>query len=418
MAVAEQVHTETKFDRLQAWQNGETPGPWMISLYPTYRCNIKCKICWKRAFEEPLKANEELPDERMLELIDEAAAMGVKEWIFGGGGELMLRRKIVIECCERIRSHGMNGTIQSNGTVWSDEHIDRLIDIQWKNMQISLDGPTAELNESIRVENNFEMTYDFLQRIQKRKKERGSLYPLVNVVSVVTNVNFDKMKMFVDLSHELELAPGVITCVDLIVYGENDKVYELSPEQRKRLPDEMEKAIAYADKMGVPNNYFHFMNVIRDLGGDPDAMDLFNHPETVVSSKTMCFEPFLHCVIVPEGNAGPCCTWHDLTSENIREHSLEEIWHGPYLQNVRKNILQGTAPDFCKECMPTRIQDNRNIQAQFSHIEQLNAISKSIGPLGMMSKASGSLRKHGVAKSLKRGKEWMQLRNQAREMKK
>jgi MoaA/NifB/PqqE/SkfB family radical SAM enzyme len=416
MAVAEQTKTETKYDRLMAWQRGEKPGPWMISLYPTYRCNIKCKICWKRAFDEPLTPSQELPNERMLSLVDEAAELGVQEWTIGGGGELMLRRKIVIEMVEKIRSYGMNGVIQSNGTVWSDEHIDRLIDVQWRDMYISLDGPTAELNEAIRVENNFEMTYDFLKRITKRKRERNSRYPVVNLVSVINNVNYDKMNLFVDLSAEIGLDPGVLTCVDLIVYGDNDKPYELSPEQRKELPQLMEKTIAYARKKGVPTHYDHYLNIIRDMGHNADAMALYHHPELTVSSKSMCYEPFLHCVIVPEGNGGPCCTWHDLTSDNIRDNSLQELWTGPYMSGIRDKILGGSAPDFCKECMPTRIQQNRDMQTHMAHIEQSQLASEPMTPVALVAKAGNSLRKHGVAKSFKRGKEWLQLRNQARDL--
>lgn len=76
----------TLYGRFLQWHKGETPGPWQISYYPTYRCNIRCKICWKQAFEEPIDRSEEIGKERMLELVDEAADLGVKYWILGGGG--------------------------------------------------------------------------------------------------------------------------------------------------------------------------------------------------------------------------------------------------------------------------------------------------------------------------------------------
>ncbi|MCC6145498.1 MAG: radical SAM protein [Candidatus Hydrogenedentes bacterium] len=407
---------ETKWDRIRQWQRGETPGPWAISLYPTYRCNIECKICWKRAFEEPLKANEELPDERMLALVDEAAELGVREWTLGGGGELMLRRNVVMEVCKRIRDHGMHGTIQTNGTIFSDKHVEQLIDIQWPSIFVSLDGPTREINNAIRVEKNFDMTIDFLERIQRRKKERGSALPVMNIVTVITNLNYDRMHLFVDLAERLELAPGVLTCVDLIVYGENDRKYLLTPEQRRQLPDRMSETIAYANERGVPHQYHAFLEGLSGEGEHLDALDLFNAPESAPSSKTMCFEPFLHMVIVPEGNTGPCCTWHDLSSDNIREQSLRDAWTGPYLARVREQILTGKPPQFCTECMVTRIQENAHMQQTFGKLEQAAAGLDRLTLPAAVAKAARSLKNHGVAGSFRRGREWVQIRNAARDL--
>lgn len=406
------IDTEAVYDRLLAWQRGEKPGPWRISLYPTYRCNIECKICWKRAFDEPLKPSEELSDERILEMVDEAGELGVKYWTIGGGGELMLRRKLVMRMAARIRELGMNGTIQSNGTIFSDKHIDELIDMQWDQLHISLDGPTQDLNEQIRVEGNWEKTYDFLQRIQKRKKERGATYPVVSIVSVLNNVNYDKMHLFVDLAEELELAPGDISCVDLIVYGEHDRKFLLTPEQKKQVPELLEAVQHYARTKGVNARYHHFLSVYGDGTRPPEAYDLFTEPTTTVTSKTMCYEPFTHLVVVPEGNGGPCCTWHDLTSDNIREHTLEELWHGPYMNDVREKIMSGNAPSFCSECMPTVVATNQKHQTMMAHLEQLEH-GLSLGQF--INKAGNSLKKHGLSGSIRRGREWLEIRNRARE---
>lgn len=75
---------DSKHTRILRWRNGEQVGPWEMGAHPTNRCNLKCKICWERRAEKEIgmsiydKATE-VSDERYLQLVDEAAALGVRE---------------------------------------------------------------------------------------------------------------------------------------------------------------------------------------------------------------------------------------------------------------------------------------------------------------------------------------------------
>ena len=106
---------DTPLTRLHRWQAGETPGPWTITLIPTNRCNLRCEICWQRRTEADF--GHEVQDSRLEELVDEAAAMGVREWNISGGGEPMARAGLVLSLCERIRERDMNGALQTNATL-------------------------------------------------------------------------------------------------------------------------------------------------------------------------------------------------------------------------------------------------------------------------------------------------------------
>ena len=399
--------TETKFDRLMQWRRGEAPGPWKVSLYPTYRCNIQCRICWKREFPEPLTAKEELPADRLVEMVDEAADLGVREWILGGGGELMLRGQAMMKMVRRIRDHGMNGLIQTNATRFTEAQLEDLVDLQWDCLNVSLDGPTAEINDGNRIENNYARTIETIKRLQAIKKKKSSSYPLVHLVTVVTNINYKHLRGMVDLSAELELPPATLSAVDLIVYGEHDKKYLLSPIQRVELIQHVKETLEYAKSKGVPCGYDLYLQALEQESGTPiAALDLFKRPEDTVSPDTMCFEPFLHMVIMPQGDTGPCCTFNDKTVQNVWNSSMSEVWYGPYLSKVRRNILQGDVPHYCHECMPTQVSINKKMQVDFA--AQLPYIQNP-SPQNLLKKAAASYRKHGLLVSLKRGKEWLQI---------
>ena len=40
-------------ERLLEWQQGKTPGPLHLTVFPTFRCNLNCTICSRHWYAEP-----------------------------------------------------------------------------------------------------------------------------------------------------------------------------------------------------------------------------------------------------------------------------------------------------------------------------------------------------------------------------
>jgi MoaA/NifB/PqqE/SkfB family radical SAM enzyme len=396
-----------KLERLLRWRQGATPGPWTLSLFPTYRCNLQCRICWKRCYDEPLTRDEELSDDRLLALVDEAAELGVRYWIIGGGGELMVRDELIMDLCAKIRSRGMNGVLQTNGTRFTPDHLRHLIDVGWLRINISIDGPTAGINDAIRCEDSFERATSAIKDLIDLRRERGVDRPMTELVSVVTALNWDKIDNLVDMAHGLEAS--CLYLVELITYGDETKSYELTSTQRAALPEIVTRAQARAEGLGLKTNFPIYM---RDLAKDkPVAMDLFSMPRDRVSGDTMCFEPFLSMVIFPSGLAGPCCTFWNESADSVRDLPLRDVWLGAYLGGVRKSILEGRPPEYCANCLTNQIFENQTMQGRLRwHEEQLVPLPKQVGRL--IAKTYGSIRRHGMRRSFRRGREWLRIRRE------
>ena len=133
--------------RLLRCERKEAPAPWYITIFPTNRCNLRCGICWQRRFDH---LHDDIPDERLLRLVDECAALDVRGWCIAGGGEPMTRPDVVLAMCERIRGHGMDGTLVTNGVAFKTSYFERLADCRWSDIAVSLDGPTEDINDAIR----------------------------------------------------------------------------------------------------------------------------------------------------------------------------------------------------------------------------------------------------------------------------
>lgn len=106
-----------------------------IDFYVTMRCNLPCSFCSVRAGEY---GHTDIPLERCLEIIDEAAALGLEELHFLGG-EPTLRQDLE-QMIERATSYGIETRIITNGLTLQRARIDRLHGLGLKEFMISIDG--------------------------------------------------------------------------------------------------------------------------------------------------------------------------------------------------------------------------------------------------------------------------------------
>ena len=112
-------HERRKIKRILRWFKGERPGPWKIDVEFHRRCNLRCLSCSRRSADNYEEMNEhskdiEMSTEKWLNIIDEAAELGVEEWHIAGGGEPLLLPKRTITCMERIKKHDMYGILTDN----------------------------------------------------------------------------------------------------------------------------------------------------------------------------------------------------------------------------------------------------------------------------------------------------------------
>ena len=152
-------------------------------------CNLSCAHCLVSSGPE---RQQGLPTERIADAIDQAVALGA-ERLFFTGGEPMARPDL-LDLAERVvTTHGRGLVILTNGTLFKGDRLERLarlvatppgpgavekrtvgpVSVEEGNgaatpgrpglrIQISLDGPTAEINDPIRGAGTFERIVDGL----------------------------------------------------------------------------------------------------------------------------------------------------------------------------------------------------------------------------------------------------------------
>jgi MoaA/NifB/PqqE/SkfB family radical SAM enzyme len=152
----------------------------------TYRCNNDCRHCWLRLPPAPGGAAGELTAGEIRRLVDDARAMGCREW-FISGGEPMLRPDFP-EIFADITAKSAWYTLNTNGTLITPE-IARLLRRKGTKL-VALYGATAEVHDAVtRTPGSFEA----LRRGVACLREAGAGFS-VQVVPMKTNISqYDAM---------------------------------------------------------------------------------------------------------------------------------------------------------------------------------------------------------------------------------
>jgi sulfatase maturation enzyme AslB (radical SAM superfamily) len=99
----------------------------------------------------------------------------------------------------------------------------------------------------------------------------------------------------------------------------------------------------------------------------------------MIKDKVFCMLPWVHMHLWPAGTTYPCCLADpDLPVGDTQKESLQEIWNGEQMRQLRLNMLNGIKSPECRRCyeleennMHTlRLSSNENFKHHWDKVEQ------------------------------------------------
>jgi radical SAM protein with 4Fe4S-binding SPASM domain len=265
----------------------------------TAKCNIYCPMCPRETHRQP---KEDMHDDIFRRLVQDAGS-SAEHMMLIGLGEPLLDPKIFerIEYCDR---HGIFTLLSTNGTLLDGRAAERLLATPLEHITLSFDGSTKESFEFYRKGARFEKVRDNFVRFARMKKERGAKVQIV-VQMVRMEKNWDEVD---DFTRFWRSVPGV--------------------DQIRIKADET--------------------NLMRPGAGH--EAEEWKHPCHYLWRGPM--------YVKQNGDVYPCCQSYMLDGApvgNIGQQSLNDIWNGQLMRNMREAHVSGQAGsiDVCSRCCTT-----------------------------------------------------------------
>lgn len=168
----------------------------VVTLEPTPFCNQSCQTCntWlltrNREFISSHRGQEQYS---LQDVIEQASKMGVEHINLAGAEPFAY--KGTIELIESIKSHGMECSLVSNGTLIDELTAKRLVDLRIDAIRLSVDGASAEVHDQIRGhKGSFVKVTTAIDAINKYGDSQGYIPALSfnTTISRLTSLKFQK----------------------------------------------------------------------------------------------------------------------------------------------------------------------------------------------------------------------------------
>lgn len=341
--------------RVARWEREGVQGPMTLEIYPTLACNLDCAFCDTTDRHRPPQA--ELSTERWLELIDEAAALGVRRVFVLGGGEPLLRKDTPL-LLRRIKALGMEGVLTTNGTLLGERLAEQLVDDAWDEVHISLDGASPAVHDRLRGQPGaFRRTVRNACRLGQLRRRRGASGPRLALHFVITRINLHELPAMLPLAQAL--GAERIDFDGLIAYRDEQRALALSAEQERELARLAQGCLREAERLGLQTTLANFLR--------PEGLRRGEHPPSAAAEPGLrgapCLKAWHYLVIQADGRTSPCCV---LAGEggSLRTGALAATWASdPFLETVRAGMKAGQPLARCRECSANILAHEERIRA-------------------------------------------------------
>lgn len=351
---------EEKLRRLDEWSKGNKQPPIKFSMIPTNRCNLKCDACPNSVArgEGRFSKKNEISKDEWMDIVERGLEWGVKEWRILGGGEPMVRRNTSLSIIYRVKEESVLQDVEmiTNGTLFRAKDIEKLVKLKMNRILFSIDGPDSKTHDSIRgVEGTFKKAFRSLKHFYRVKNKTGIDKPVIQVNSVLNNINFNRINEMLELFNEYGVDEWALHPMrEYEEISDQMQYLKLDVEQKEELKNQIEMVKDRARDIQMKIN----LDMITESDYFGNGIETSNENQSQTKNSTNnkfissnCFEPFYGLLITPNGLVGQCVPYgQGVEKIDLKERSLKDIWYGEYFKKIRERMLNHNLTESCEKC--------------------------------------------------------------------
>jgi len=310
-----------------------------IYFYPTESCNLRCIHCWVYPFHAPdaytyqTQNRNNVTVETMDKVVRDALPLGLGHVKLTGGEPLL--NPTFFEYMDCFSSYGLSLSIETNGTLITDDVAKRLTTYNIRHISTSLDGSNTQVHETIRrVKGSFQRVLDGVRSLVD-----NGIYP--QIIFCLQQLNAHDLENTIQLAYGMkirsfEINPVVMTATNT---SSGNRCQSLTVEELLRLEKMIEGE--FADR---------YPNMHIDLYIPPALKSIRELARHAFCSCNI----FNICGILSNGEVSVCGIGRrkkQLVMGNVKEKSIVRIWHeGKIFKDIRNKIPQ-RMQGICGKCL-------------------------------------------------------------------
>ncbi len=315
--------------------------PGKLQIESTDLCNARCIMC-SHAYSQGIGTN--LFESNLIQQLQDEFPY-VREVVIHGNGEPFLKKEI-ITYLRQLAQYDIKFISSTNLSVISDELLE-MFENHFTELNVSCDGHTKELYESIRCGLDFD---HFVSNVKKVREACKSLNMKLDVVVMRQNIPY--LEDIVSFAAELGFNEVVFNmlCVDEKNDNLNDSPLLYADEYRKNIL----KAKECGKKCGIRVTGFDI-----GISNGEEKNRNCHTDEHIVENTGICDWLVESPYINLRGQVGICCINQMVIMGNLTDDSFENIWNGEPYQEIRSRFYKCEIPDICLGC-DFMLQDRLN----------------------------------------------------------
>jgi MoaA/NifB/PqqE/SkfB family radical SAM enzyme len=292
----------------------------LLSIETTTDCNARCGMCGYPT-DYPA-AGPQMNTDELMQLIDEAAALGTLIISLGGGEPFM--RKDTEQLIRHIDKHRISSLVHSNGSLLTTERCVRLADNAHLVLAMSLDSPRRSEHDSLRGVACFDRIVAASSYFAHHARQVRTI-----LTCTITGQNYRDLIGVMRLAHDIGVRTVRFTPVHHNLQHRFRNASDFAPfalpeHALAELAEELETVIAFARRHRMMTNSRTFLRAIPSYfrGRVPHE----------------CYAGFFFCSVDPFGKLFPC---YDHQSDiNVRSKGgLTAAFHSPAMDVLRQKVL-------------------------------------------------------------------------------
>jgi len=310
-----------------------------LFLNITSKCNARCVFCEAHLLDH----SNDLPSQRINELLVEARQLGIEVLYFSGGEPFV--HSDIWSFIEKSCELGFTLNIVTNGLLLEKCTPDQINLLKKINgLDVSLESHNPHVHNELRGGKDFfEKTVRGIQILRKNGIR-------VNINSVLTKNNFNDLESLMVFARGLDVSS--VNFQPLHVWSNYSAVEQISKNQYsltaplyQTLEPSLDKAIRTARLIGQQTNLSRLTPWLKVFFESQMNNDKRVWMRDVVRGFT-CIEVFTKLFIHSDGSVLPCAMLNPMGT--IRDKNLVDMLEA--LSTLKESIRRGIFPHDCYKC--------------------------------------------------------------------